>query len=173
MENLVFARVESSDLEKLEEISVKTFSETFSPTNSKENLEIYIQENMSFKNLEEEFKNENSEFYFAKLKDEILGYIKLNFKAAQIENFGKSATEIHRIYVLKEFQGKKVGDFLLKNTLEIAKKVKSEFIWLGVWEKNENAISFYEKQGFKVFDKHDFMFGNDLQTDLLMKMNLK
>ncbi len=45
------------------------------------------------------------------------------------------------------------------------------WLWLGVWEKNEPAILFYEKQGFVPFDTHGFMLGNDLQTDILMRWN--
>jgi ribosomal protein S18 acetylase RimI-like enzyme len=46
-------------------------------------------------------------------------------------------------------------------------------LWLGVWEKNEPAIRFYEKNGFKKFSKHIFKLGNDEQTDLLLKKTLK
>lgn len=172
MGNLAFVKVEVSDLNKLQEISVKTFSDTFRSSNSEENLAIYIQENMSFQNLENEFRNNDSDFYFAKLNNEIVGYLKLNFKSAQTEMFDENATEIHRIYILKEFQRKKMGYFLLENTIEIAKSKRSNFIWLGVWEKNYNAIGFYERQGFTIFEKHNFKLGNDSQTDLIMKLNL-
>ncbi|MBC7557348.1 MAG: GNAT family N-acetyltransferase [Chryseobacterium sp.] len=172
MEHLEFTKVEISDLEKLQQISIKTFSDTFRSSNSEENLAGYINENMSLQNLEIELKTQNSDFYFANLNSETIGYLKLNFGRAQTEKFDKNATEIHRIYVLKEFQGKKVGAFFLKKTLEIAKEKNSNFIWLGVWEKNYKAIGFYEKQGFITFDKHDFMLGNDSQTDLIMKLVL-
>jgi ribosomal protein S18 acetylase RimI-like enzyme len=172
MNNLEFKKVEFIDLEKLQKLSVKTFSDTFSSSNSAENLQIYIKENMSLQNLEREFKNKDSEFYFAVLNEENVGYLKLNFKSAQTEKFDEDATEIHRIYVLKDFQGKKIGDFFLKNTLQIANKKKSNFIWLGVWEKNYKAIGFYEKQGFRNFEKHNFKLGNDSQTDLIMKLVL-
>jgi ribosomal protein S18 acetylase RimI-like enzyme len=46
-------------------------------------------------------------------------------------------------------------------------------IWLGVWEHNEHAISFYKKFGFEQFGDHIFMLGNDAQTDLLLKKNLE
>jgi ribosomal protein S18 acetylase RimI-like enzyme len=45
-------------------------------------------------------------------------------------------------------------------------------IWLGVWEKNHNAIGFYTKNGFITFDKHLFLLGDDQQTDLLMKLEI-
>ncbi|MGV2488753.1 UNVERIFIED_CONTAM: GNAT family N-acetyltransferase, partial [Bacillus mycoides] len=41
-----------------------------------------------------------------------------------------------------------------------------------VWEENHRAIKFYEKNGFKIFGKHDFVLGEDVQTDLLMKMKI-
>ncbi|MEZ4822031.1 MAG: hypothetical protein R2942_06240 [Ignavibacteria bacterium] len=47
-----------------------------------------------------------------------------------------------------------------------------KYIWLGVWENNHRALSFYKKHGFVEFDKHVFRYGNDDQTDLLMKFEL-
>ena len=52
-----------------------------------------------------------------------------------------------------------------------AKKV--DFVWLGVWEENPRAIRFYEKNGFVVFGEHQFQFGNELETDLMMKLVLR
>ena len=42
-----------------------------------------------------------------------------------------------------------------------------------VWEENLRAIRFYEKNGFKTFDKHVFRLGSDEQTDIMMKLELK
>ena len=44
--------------------------------------------------------------------------------------------------------------------------------WLGVWENNFRAIKFYEKYGFKKIGQHNFLLGNDLQTDYLLVMNV-
>lgn len=81
--------------------------------------------------------------------------------------------EIERIYVLKEFHGKKVGQILYEKAIELAKGIDADFIWLGVWEENPRAIRFYEKNGFSAFDKHIFQLGNDEQTDIMMKLELK
>ena len=51
--------------------------------------------------------------------------------------------------------------------------MNATYIWLGVWEKNLRALSFYRKNGFVAFDKHIFKLGNDIQTDILMKIQLK
>jgi len=94
----------------------------------------------------------------------------LNWGAAQTELTDPTAFEIERIYVLKPYLGKGMGNFLMDAALEIAYKMKPSYVWLGVWEKNERAIRFYEKYGFKVFGSHLFSLGNDIQTDLLMKL---
>jgi len=57
-------------------------------------------------------------------------------------------------------------------SLEIARKKQKQFIWLGVWEKNKRAIDFYTRWGFEKFGEWDFLLGNDLQRDWLMKKAL-
>jgi ribosomal protein S18 acetylase RimI-like enzyme len=47
-----------------------------------------------------------------------------------------------------------------------------QYLWLGVWEHNQKAINFYERNGFVTFGSHNFMLGNDKQTDLLMRRSI-
>lgn len=158
-----------SALPELQRISKQTFQETFAPYNSAENMEQYITHAFSTEKLQAELQNHNSQFYFAYHKDEIAGYIKLNSGAAQTENMGPDALEIERIYVLQQYQGKNLGQQLFNSALRIAAENNKKMVWLGVWEHNTKAISFYLKNGFVVFSKHQFKLGNDVQTDLLMK----
>jgi hypothetical protein len=160
------------DLENLQKISITTFRETFEEVNTEEDMQKYLEENLSLERLKSELENPNSKFYFAENENEILGYLKLNFNDAQTENQGNEALEIERIYVLKEFFPLKIGQFLFEKSIEIAKEKNINFIWLGVWEKNKRAIRFYEKNGFEIFGKHDFVLGEDVQTDLLMRLKI-
>ena len=66
----------------------------------------------------------------------------------------------------------KVGQILFEKAVKVANERKANYVWLGVWEENKRAINFYEKNGFVVFGKHDFKLGDDVQTDLMMKLNL-
>src|SRR5690606_2609409 len=93
------------------------------------------------------------------------GFAKWRFK-------GDKGLEIERIYVLKDFHGKKVGQLLYDKAIEVAKEKKSDYIWLGVWEENPRAINFYKKNGFVEFDKHIFKLGNDEQLDIMMTLKL-
>ncbi|MEP6931970.1 MAG: GNAT family N-acetyltransferase, partial [Flavobacterium sp.] len=100
-------------------------------------------------------------------------YLKLNFGASQTELKDSKALEIERIYVPKEYHGQKVGQVLYEKAILVAKQKDVDYVWLGVWEENHRALSFYKKNGFVEFDKHIFRLGNDEQTDIMMKLKLK
>jgi ribosomal protein S18 acetylase RimI-like enzyme len=163
-------KLNNNDLEALRNISIRTFKETFSEVNTEEDMQKYLDENLNERNLKSELENLNSEFYFAENNDEILGYLKLNFKDAQTEKVEENHFEIERIYVLKAYLGQKIGQILFNKAIEIGKEKKLEYVWLGVWEENHRALKFYKKNGFEIFGKHDFVLGKDVQTDLLMKL---
>lgn len=165
-------KINIDDLETLRNLSIQTFKETFEEVNTEEDMQKYLDENLSIEKLKSELENPNSEFYFAENNDEILGYLKLNFKDAQTEKLEENHFEIERIYVLKAFLGQKIGQILFDKAIEIGREKNLEYVWLGVWEENHRAIKFYEKNGFEIFGKHDFVLGKDVQTDLLMKLKL-
>ncbi|HSU51405.1 MAG TPA: GNAT family N-acetyltransferase, partial [Segetibacter sp.] len=62
---------------------------------------------------------------------------------------------------------------LMEFAISFAVSNQKTVIFLGVWEHNKKAISFYEKLGFKKFGEHLFMLGKDAQTDWLMKKDVK
>lgn len=172
MSKIIIKKATISDLESIQEISKRTFTETFSEVNTPENMENYVLENFNPAQIASEINNRDSAFYLASLENEIIGYMKLNFGEAQTENQEENNLEIHRIYVLQAFHGKKIGQLLLDEALKIAKQMAVNSVWLGVWEENHRAIQFYSKNGFVEFDKHIFTLGNDVQTDLLMQLEM-
>lgn len=173
MENIKVQRVTINDIGQLQQIGRTTFSETFSSGNTEENMEKYLEGGFSYEKLTEELKNNNSEFYFALSENKVIGYLKINFGKSQTELQDEKALEIERIYVLKEFHGKDVGQLLYKKAIEIAIEKNVDYVWLGVWEGNPRAISFYKKNGFVEFDKHIFRLGDDKQIDIMMKLKLE
>lgn len=173
IENPVIKKVDFKHIYELQLIGIQTFNETFSAGNSEEDMRKYLNESFSIERLTQELTDRNTEFYFVKNHHEIIGYLKLNFGESQTELKDNKSVEIERIYVTKEFYGKKIGQMLYEKALQIAENINAEYIWLGVWEKNLRALSFYRKNGFVAFDKHIFKLGNDNQTDIMMKVKLK
>jgi ribosomal protein S18 acetylase RimI-like enzyme len=173
MDNIAIKKVTLNDIDQLQKIGRQTFAETFSAGNTEENMAKYLEEGFSLEKLTAELNNEESEFYFAVLENTVIGYLKLNVGQSQTELKDRKALEIERIYVLQEFHGKKVGQLLYEKAMQIAEQKKAYYVWLGVWEENPRAISFYKKNGFVEFDKHIFRLGDDEQIDIMMKKVLE
>ena len=173
MDKIVITKATINDLDQLQKIGRQTFFETFSTGNTEENMTKYLNEGFSIDKLTTELNDKNAEFYFATHNDNVIGYLKLNFGKSQTELQDDKGLEIERIYVLKDFHGKSVGQLLYDKAIQIARQKNADYIWLGVWEENPRAINFYKKNGFVEFDKHIFKLGNDEQTDILMKLKLK
>ena len=173
MQNLQIQKATLQNLPDLQNIGRQTFFETFRDTNTKENLEKYLDENFNIGQLTKELNNPGTRFFLALINNIVVGYLKINTGDAQTEFKNRDELEIERIYVIKAFWGKSAGQSLLDYALNIALQTDKKIVWLGVWEKNFRAIRFYEKNGFTAFGKHAFMVGEDLQTDILMKLLLR
>lgn len=163
-------KVGPADIGQLQEISRQTFIETFAAVNTEENMLKYLEEAFSTEKLTAELSDPDTEFYFVWMDNEIAGYLKINFGASQSDVKDDQSLEIERIYVLEKFKGKGVGKSLYTKATEIARGKNLDYIWLGVWEENHKAISFYRKLGFVEFGRHRFILGDDVQTDIMMKI---
>lgn len=92
---------------------------------------------------------------------------------AQLDIKFPKSLEIEKIYILKDYQSKGLGKILLNEIIRIAKNDNKEFIWSGVLEKNKNAISFYNKNGFKQIGKFPFKVENYTKTGFIMQKDIK
>jgi len=160
------------DLRKLQEISYETFNETFKHQNSPENMNTYLEKAFNLNQLEKELSNISSQFFFVYFNNDIAGHLKVNTNDAQSEEMGDESLEIERIYIKNSFQKHGLGKYLLNKAEEIAMELNKYKIWLGVWEKNENAIAFYMKMGFVQTGTHSFYMGNEEQMDFIMTKTL-
>lgn len=160
------------DLSLLHDVSCQTYKDTFELYNTETNMKAYLEQAYNIEKLCGELSNSNSAFYFIYADEKLAGYLKLNEFKAQTDINDPQALEIERIYVTKEFQGKGLGSILINKALDIAITKVRSYIWLGVWENNKKAISFYEKNGFYRIGEHSFYMGDDEQTDFIMRKDL-
>lgn len=160
------------DWNQLLNIAKVTFENAFGAQNNPSDMQLYMDKAFSEEQTKMELNNPNSIFYFVAIGELVVGYFKLNWADAQSESI-EGGLEVERIYLLSAYQGLSIGQLMMNKIFEIARKKKLLHLWLGVWEKNEGAIRFYERNGFKAFSKHNFLLGTDPQTDLLMELKLE
>lgn len=156
-----------SDVDLLQQISIKTFTDTFGKDNSPEHLADYLTQAYALEKLTEELKDKETDFFLVSIDQEPAGYLKLNTGTSQSEEMADHFLEIERIYVRKKFKHQGIGTFLLDTAIEKAKEKQKTAIWLGVWEHNDVALAFYRKKGFIKYSEHVFYMGDDPQTDYL------
>lgn len=160
------------DIGLLREVSIETFSKTFKEHNSHENMQAYLEQAFNPEQLTKELSNTSSAFYFVYSNDKLAGYLKLNTDGAQTETTGDDSLEVERIYIRQNFHQLGLGKMLINKAAEIAAEQHKRKIWLGVWEKNDNAIAFYQKMGFVQTGTHSFYMGDEEQTDYIMTKTL-
>ena len=113
-----------NDLENIKEILVSDFDDFW-----------------NYSTLKEELSNANSYYLVAKLDNEILGFAGIKYVL--------NDADIMNIVVKKSKRKSGIGSLLLKNIIELCKKLNVSTLFLEVNEKNLPAISLYKKFGFE------------------------
>lgn len=162
--------LEATDLRTLQKLSVETFVDTFIDSNTADDLASCMDSLYNIEKLARELAAKHSYFYFIEVEGQVAGYLKLNTRYEQTEGQRDDSLEIERLYILPRFKGLHLGSKLMKFALDLAKEKDKQRVWLGVWEHNEPAKSFYSRWGFKRFSQHTFPVGSDPQTDELWEL---
>jgi ribosomal protein S18 acetylase RimI-like enzyme len=163
----------TEDAELIADLSRATFYETFASQNTPADMDKFMQTQFAKDKLMEELNEPENLFFLAYNEDQVAGYLKLGDGKNPQQLQKVSAIEIVRLYSITSMIGKGIGRALMQTSIDIAIERNKHIIWLGVWERNQRAIDFYQKWGFEKFAEHDFILGNDIQTDWLMKKHLK
>jgi diamine N-acetyltransferase len=73
-----------------------------------------------------------------------------------LEGLDAVAMELEKIYVLPQYWDKKAGAELMKKAIEVTKLNGFKYLYLGVWQENKRALTFYNKFGFVSFNTRTF-----------------
>lgn len=171
--SLTFRKCNGRDLDTLVAISKETFVDAFEKDNNPDDFQDYIKKAFAPDKVASELNNKESLFYFVYEDNLLVGYFKLNVGSAQTDVHDPDTIEIERIYVLAALQGKKIGERMLGEIINLAQEMGKSYVWLGVWERNTKAIRFYQRHHFKKFGEHPYYIGNDKQTDWLLRLDLE
>lgn len=159
------------DLGDLLHVARTAFLQAFTAGNKPENVTAYLEEAFTPEQFVKELSNPGSTFFLAELGEQLIGYTKVNLVPAQTDVHDPQSLEIARLYVLEDHLGSGLGKKLLETAIDFAKQNEKKYLWLGVWEMNVRAIRFYEKNGLRIFGSHPFPFGDEIQTDYLMRID--
>ena len=157
-----------SDAASLAAIAEQTFREAFAADNSAENIDLHCAQNFNAQIQGEEISEPRLVTVLAESDGELVGFAQLRLAHSTTCIKGDRPAELRRIYVSSKWHGRGVANELMRAVHAAAANAGSACLWLGVWERNPRAISFYRKCGFSVVGDHVFMLGQDQQRDLIM-----
>jgi len=162
----------TDDAKILSELGARTFYDAFAKDNTPENIEAYLKASFSPKIQLTELSDPENIFLIIESENTPIGYAQLIMNSTDQAIHRTKPLEIRRIYASKEYQGKGVGKELMQATIREARQRGCDCVWLGVWEKNQRAIEFYKKWGFREVGLHLFSVGDDPQNDYVMELEL-
>jgi diamine N-acetyltransferase len=159
-----------ADAERTAALAERTFRDTFADDNSIGDMEAYVRDSFSLDRVRAELADDANTFLlaFTDGKQHPDGYAKLRTGAADPNVAGPDPVELQRLYVDRSAIKRGVGAALMRASLDAARLSGHRTLWLGVWERNARAISFYEQWQFERVGEHVFRLGSDHQTDLIM-----
>ena len=169
---LTIRRGTPEDAGLLSELGERTFTETFAADNTAEDFAAYIATSFNVAQQTAELKDPASTFLIAEVDGHAAGYARLHKGEPEKGVEGTNAVELVRLYVLREWLGRGIGEQLMRACVDEARQAGHDSIWLGVWERNERAQAFYRKWNFRTVGEHMFPLGSDLQRDILMERPL-
>ncbi|TDX52652.1 GNAT family N-acetyltransferase [Orenia marismortui] len=170
--NIVIKEVSLDNIDTLVDLAKITFQQAYGSQNKAVDIADYLENNFNREEIKLEFNNRNNKFFMAYLRSQVVGYFKLSFSKVH-KSFGTNKViKLERLYLLKDYIGKKIGKKLMLKAIEVAKDHNIEYLWLGVWKENKRAVDFYKSWGFEIFAEELFFLGEDTQEDWLMKKSL-
>jgi len=166
---VVIRRAVASDASDLAQFASRTFFETFAHGTAAENMSSYLAQNYAPDIQRREIDDQARTTFVAHAGDLLIGYAQLTMGPEPDCVRSRPAIELQRLYVAAEWHGRGVAVDLMRECMLAAWQRGAVAIWLGVWEHNLRARTFYMKQGFAQVGTHAFHLGTDAQTDLVLE----
>ncbi|WP_414128654.1 N-acetyltransferase family protein [Rhizobium jaguaris] len=160
-------RARRSDAEALSGFAARLFRETYGNDTAASDLDSYICKNFNTSRQQAEIADPSAAVFLAMADDLIVGYAHVVVGPA-----GGGSAFLNRIYVDAEWRGSGLANDLLEAVVGESGQRGVTRLELTVFERNVRALAFYKRVGFAATGMTTFLVGEDLQTDLVMTLDL-
>jgi diamine N-acetyltransferase len=155
---IIIRQMKQGDLEMLHNLCRDVYSKNFYQHWDDDGLELYLDDVFAMDRMKIELSGKEIQYYTAFANQEPVGFMKINLYSDLPGTGIKKGMELDKIYVLPEVKRTKIGKKLLGVALDIAAGNQKEILWLSVIDTNIEAISFYEKAGFRFHSKTELSY---------------
>ncbi len=163
-------RATPADAARLTAVGAATFAETWAPHNTPEDLAAYLSANFGPAQQLAELTDPRGTVLLAEavVAPDPVGYAHLLRHPPPACVTGEAPLELVRLYVRREWLGRRVGAALMTEVLAETRRQDAHTLWLGVWPENHLARRFYQAWGFVEVGRKTFVLGADITEDLVL-----
>ena len=153
IEPISIRKADAHDAELLYSVCRQSYIESFADHWNEGGLAWYLDKVYGLDVLGRDLRNSRINYFIAYYDKVPAGFMKVKLDSVLKDNVGGKHLEIEKLYFLAKYQRKGLGRELISTARLLANELDIDVIWLGVIDTNASAISFYERNGFKFFDK--------------------
>ena len=159
-----------ADAELMAKLGAVTFTETFGHLYSPENLAAFLLNHEPAK-WQSELADPAFAVRIAEDAGQPAGYCKVGPPSLPFEVTAPTL-ELRQLYVLKPWHGTGIAAAFMDWALAEARRRGAEEMFLSVFVDNHRARRFYARYGFAEVGRYDFMVGNHVDHDLILRLDL-
>jgi diamine N-acetyltransferase len=165
-------RATLDDAAALAAFAARVFIETFGDENDPDDLRDHVVGTYNVEQHSTELRDPDIATWLVERDGALIAYLQACRKRVPPCVSGANPVEIYRFYVDRAAHGTGVAQALMSTAFAQAREWGADVVWLGVWEHNPRAMSFYRKFGFVDVGSIDFFVGPDRQTDRVFVLSL-
>jgi len=152
------------DIPLIQELTYQVWPQTYAPILSNEQIEYMLEMMYSDTSLQQQMRD-GARFLIAYDDKVPVGF-------AAYQEIKPADFKLHKIYVLRTWQGKGTGRFMIYHIIEEIRKLGASTLQLQV-NRHNKAKDFYELLGFTIIEEADFDIGNGyFMNDYVMEKKI-
>lgn len=165
-----FRDASAKDAATLDRIFNTSFCDTFAHLYRADDLSAFLS-SFALSDWEAELRDAAYAFRIAEADGKPVGYAKLGPQKLPISS-ERPSMMLDQLYVLKEHHGVGIAHSLMDWGLAEARRRHAQELYLTVYIDNHRARRFYDRYGFEPVGTYDFMVGNHVDEDIIMRKSL-
>ncbi len=165
MDLITIRSAQAQDAPLIRDLAYRTWFEAYGEILSQDQIRYMLDALYSISALSQLIENQAQQFVILYHKDLPQGF-------AAFGAVSDLVFKLHKIYVVPEAQGLGYGKLLIKYVIDRASAAGYAYLELNVNRQNK-ALSFYEKFGFEKVQEVDIPIGPYWMNDYIMRMSLE
>ena len=157
----------TNDIALIHQMAWVVFPHTYHIILTPEQIDYMMEWMYSEKSLQKQMEEDGHIYYLAFKEDVPAGYL-------SIQPEGEHVFHLQKIYVLPSFQGMNLGKLLFEQAIKAIKELHHAPCQMRLNVNRQNkALTFYEKMGMTKIDEGDFPIGNGFyMNDYIMGLDI-